>query len=126
MPIEEITCEDYPEKTASDKGPKVEIKFNFDCGDNLKDACDKFGEETVFEIFKPALRLRAQKASKVFSRRGEDVQAKMDEWKPFDALGRTPRTAAEKVADFKDILANMSPEKRAELLAEMAGELSAV
>lgn len=126
MALEEITCEDYPEKTATDKGPKVEIKFNFDCGDNLSDAVSKFGEETVFEIFKPALRLRAQKASKVFSRRGEDVQEKMNEWKPFDALGRTPRTSAEKITDFREVLAGMSPEKRAELLAEMAGELSAV
>lgn len=123
MAMETITCVDYPE---GKDGAKVEISFDYDCGDNLTDAVEKFGDETVFEIFKPALRLRAQKASKVFSRRGEDVQARMNEWNPFDALGRAPRTAAEKVADFKEVLANMTPEKRAELLAEMAGELSAI
>lgn len=121
MALETIKCTDFPE---GKEGPKVAIEFNFDCGGNLEHATDLYGHEAVYKVFVGAMRLRAQKAAKVISRAGGDIQEFMSTWVPSTQMPRAPRIPRDTVGDFMAIFTNSSPERQAELKALMNKDLA--
>ncbi len=119
MPVETIKCVDYPDKTPEAQGKKVDIEFTYELGTDLAENIKLFGEGTVNDIFLPALRLKLQKTSKIFSRKGDDVQISMTAYKPSDTMPRGERAPAVKVTDFMEIWPTLTDERKAELIAEM-------
>jgi hypothetical protein len=121
MALETIKCvDDSKHYDGMPEGEKVEIEFQYEIPDTLEECAALFTPQAILNIFKPALRLRAQKVSKTIRRKGEDVQEFMSSWKPSDSLPRSGGGGKrDLVGDFMKAWANMPDEKRNELLAQM-------
>lgn len=121
MSLETIKCaDDSKHYEGMPEGEKVEIEFNYDIPEDLEGCVQSYGAQSILNIFKPALRLRAQKVSKTIRRKGEDVQAFMSSWKPSDQLPRSSGgRKRDLVGEFMKAWGDMPEERREELLAQM-------
>jgi len=90
---------------------------NYDFGETLDDAVELFGAEVVMNNFKQNAVISAQSRMRALLGQGitgDDLQAKLDEWKP----GVKTSTRKSPVDKLKDLLAGRSPEEIAALIAE--------
>jgi len=96
---------------------EVEESITYDLGSNLDDAVSKFGAEVVFTNFKQSAVIAAQGRMRSLIQkgsRGDDLQTKMNEWKP-GIKTVTRKSPAEKV---KELLAGKSSDEIAAILAQ--------
>lgn len=98
------------------------VAVNYDFGDSLEDAVERFGEEVVYSRFKAAAVVDLQ----ALIRRGikakkdaKQIQADADEWKP--GVKRVSRKSSED--RIKESFSKMSAEDRAALLAQLQADL---
>ena len=124
-------------KTAEFESP---IAVDYDFGDNLEEAVEKFGAEVVYTNFKQSaiislqsnmrgkfrsLESKAQKEGKVVDwtdtewRDNATLEAQVaaDGWKP----GIRTATGKSKEEKARDLLGQLTPEQRAALLAQFFG-----
>jgi len=88
----------------------------YDFGDNLQDAVEKFGEETVFSNFIQSAKISLQAIMRRVIASGGDVQKTVSSWKPGIQLQRKAVPAKTVILnEFK----NMSEEERAAFIAEL-------
>ena len=88
---------------------------SYDFGENVQEACDKFGEDVVFAGFTKSAKITAQSAIRRYLTAGVDeegIQGKMDAWKPGVALERV----TDPVAAIKSKFANMDADQQAEII----------
>ena len=91
------------------------VEFPYDFGDNLQETLQLFGEDVVYNHAYRSLVIAAQAFARSLIRQGlsdKDIIAKMETWKP--GMPREAKTPEQKV---RELLANMSPEQRAEIAA---------
>jgi len=103
-------------KKIGDEERQTSITYDF--GANLEAAIEKFGEDVVMSGFVSKSVITAQAAMRRFMEAGlsdEDVQAKMDSWKPGVAMERTIDPVAALMGKF----GSMSPEEQSDLLAKL-------
>jgi hypothetical protein len=94
-----------------------EVNYNF--GENLEEAIDLFGTEVVYKRFKAAvvvdlqgiMRRHMSAKEPLF---GDDLQAKIDEWKPGVQKARKSKT--EKALS---LLEGMTADEKAEFIASL-------
>ncbi len=68
----------------------------YDFGDNLQEASDKFGEEVVFSNFRQQAVVSLQNVIATALKKGDDVQEHVDKWKL--GMAKPRKSDAEKVA----------------------------
>ena len=89
---------------------------NYDFGTDLDSAVQLFGADVIFNNFKQSAVISAQSRMRALLAQGvegEDLQAKLDEWKP-GIKTTTRKSPADKL---RDLLAGRSPEEIAALIA---------
>lgn len=96
----------------------VEAAILYDFGQNLDGAVEKFGADVVYSNFVRASKVTAQAAMRRLLETGatqEDVQTKMEAWRPGVALERTVDPVAALLAKF----GKMDATAQAQLLADL-------
>lgn len=96
---------------------EVTEEVSYDFGSDLDDAVERFGADVVFTNFKQSATIALQGRMRAHIQqglRGDDLQAKVDEWRP-GIKTVTRKSPSEKV---KDLLAGKSPEEIANILRE--------
>ena len=118
--------EKYSAKTSD--SDSVEVEYDF--GDNLQDAVEKFGEDVVFSRYKASAvidlqsfirgKIRQQMSAEGFSGDldTDAIQEAVSEWTLGVKAQRSAKSAEEKA---RDLLARLPAEVRAQLLAEIEG-----
>ena len=95
------------------------VSVNFDFGDNLQDAVQKFGEEAVFNAFRQQSRVNLQSLIRRHKQNGDDaktIQKAADEWKPGQV--KPKRSKAERL---QEDISNLSEEEKNEILKKLKG-----
>ena len=95
-----------------------ETTILFDFGGSVERAIEMFGADVVYTNFVRASKVTAQAALRALMEKGltdEDIQSKMDAWKPGVALERTVDPVAALLAKF----GKMPAEEQAKLLADL-------
>jgi hypothetical protein len=95
-----------------------ECSIAYDFGSNCDEAVEKFGDEAVFSAFVSKSVITAQSAMRRFMEAGlsdEEIQAKMDTWKPGVAMERTVDPVAALMGKF----GSMTAEEQQELLSKL-------
>lgn len=90
------------------------IDYNF--GENLDEAVGMFGADVVYNGFKADAVVTLQSAIRRYLEKGQDPSVLSNTWKPgvkAPSVAADPKMAA--IAAFK----SMSPEERAELIAQI-------
>lgn len=103
---------------APDEEVKVEVTVDFDVGDNLADAVDKYGEDIVFERWKRQAKRDLGNAIRTSLNSGktpERVAEELSDWRP-DVTRRTTGTSKDVVEQFEDLPEDQQEEKLEELL----------
>lgn len=108
------------EITAQTADGAVQIKFEYEFGETLKDAVELFGEKVVHSYVVRSLTIAAQGAARGMMKSGkskEEILKAMESWKPGEP--RQTKSPEEKIRSLVD---KMSPEDRARLAAELRAE----
>ena len=87
--------------------------IEYDFGENVDEAVEKFGEEIVFAHFKGSAVIALQGRMRSLLKAGKNVVEELKEWKPGI---RTPGKSKVEKAD--ELLAGLSEEEKAALLAK--------
>ena len=112
----------YAVKDATDdQGNQVyaEAAGQYDFGENLDNAVDKFGADVVFSNFVSAAKVKLQsimRAKKLAGTSDADLQTFLDTYKIGMVL---ERTVVNPMEAFKASFQNASPERQKELLREL-------
>jgi len=96
-------------------GRHVEVEYDF--GDNLQDAVEKFGEDVVFSQFKQKCKVALQAVLRNWLAAGvsdEEIQNKVQAWKI--GLGPQKKDPKQKLLEK---FASMSDEEKKAFLAEL-------
>ena len=109
------------------------VTVHYDFGDNLAEAEEKFGEDVVYKQFVASATIDLQSKMRSLmvdatdkdgnitrpAMSQEEIQAEVANWKPGkkEIVRKSPKDK------LKDLLAQMSPEDRAALLAQAAEEV---
>jgi len=96
-------------------GDPVTIEYDF--GDNLKEMCDKFGEDVVYNRAKASFTIDLQAAIRRHIQAGKkpkEIQAALANWKP--GLKQPGKSAAEKI---RDMLKGKTESEKKALLKEI-------
>ena len=104
------------EATEKGSGKKIIVSYNF--GTSLADAVEKFGEDVVLSGFRRTSVITAQGIMRRLAKAGKsdaEIQDAITAWKPGVAMERV----MDPVATLKARIANMTPEERAKILAEL-------
>ncbi len=107
-------------KIKDEEGNLVEEKtacVEYDFGDSIQDAIEKFGEDVVFSNFKQAATISLQSRIRSWvqaGKEGDDLQEEASNWKP----GMRTVSRKSPTEKLKDLLAGKSPEEIAALLQE--------
>lgn len=99
-------------------GDKRQTSIVYDFGDTLDEAVEKFGADVVLSGFVSKSVITAQAAMRRLLESGlsdEEIQEKMNSWRPGVAMERTVDPVAALMGKF----GSMSPEEQAELLAKL-------
>lgn len=117
------------EATLTEKqgGPR-NIEVNYDFGDSLQDAVDKFGEDVVFESFKAhakinlqALLRRAMAPDKEGNVKSDaEIHQMVSEWKP----GVSQVTRKSSLEKAQDQVEKLSPDEVKKLLESLRAKAS--
>jgi len=98
--------------------PKVNVsgaEFEYDFGENLQDAAQKYGEDTVFKLYRQQAVVRAQAVARTHLTAGksiDEVQQVLNGWKPDATMSRAKSPVEKLAAKF----AKLSPEEKQALL----------
>jgi len=98
---------------------KVSCSVDFDVGDNLADAVDKYGEDIVFERWKRQVRRDLGNAVRTSLNSGKtpvQVESELEDWRP-DVTRRTGSSSKDVVEQFEELDENEQEEKLEELMA---------
>ena len=104
------------EATEKGSGKKIIVSYNF--GTSLTEAVEKFGEDVVLSGFRRTSVITAQGIMRRLAKAGKsdaEIQDAITAWKPGVAMERV----MDPVATLKARIANMTPEERAKILAEL-------
>lgn len=105
-------------------GVEKSAQFNFDFGDNVQQAIEKFGADVVFSNFKRSAVITAQAAMRrgLEAKKSEaDIAAAMNNWKPGVALERT----VDAVKSLIDSFATKTKEEQEAILADLMAKMQA-
>lgn len=104
------------DKETNEVVDEVTATCTYDFGADLDSAVELFGADVIFNNFKQSGVISAQSRMRALLTQGvtgEDLQAKLDEWKP-GIKTTTRKSPADKL---KELLAGRSPKEIAELIA---------
>ena len=100
---------------------KTETTIFFNGGDTLAEATERFGEENVYNLYAAQLIVKVQAVIRRMVAEGksqDEIQSELENWTPD-----TKRVSKkDPVAEAEKLLAKMSPEARAQLLAQFKGQ----
>ena len=101
-------------KVTNEDGTTNELEgtIQYDFGNDLKDAVDKFGEEIVFSLYAAQAKIQCQGAMRKTMVDGGDVSQVAKLWIPGTSLEKK----ADPVAAAKLFFANASAEEKAEFI----------
>lgn len=110
--------------TATRTDTDREVSVDYDFGDDLASAVEKFGEETIYNAFKKSavIDLQALIRRNMVAKEGEEaktddeIQSLVNEWKPSDKA-RVTKSATDKVMDIWE---GVSDEEKAAILEKLA------
>jgi hypothetical protein len=116
MSIEEVTAKLGKEEDS----PSITVSYDF--GSSLEDAVEMFGEEVVFSRFRGAAVVDLQALIRRHAggekpKSEEEINTLAGEWKP--GVSRKKKSQKEKALD---LLADMTPEEVAELVAGLSDD----
>lgn len=97
---------------------------NYDFGDGLQDAVNRFGEEVVFTNFRKAARISLQALVRTSLKAGlaeDKIAEKVASWKPGVSTRGPGKSKIEKVTD---LFSSLSPEAKAEFIAKLRAEMA--
>lgn len=103
----------------TDESVKVEAQVTFDVGDDIQDAMEKYGVETVFERWKRQVKRDLGNAIRSALNNGatpEQVEDRLEDWRP----DVTNRGVAGQSQSLEEQFENLSPEEQREKLQELA------
>lgn len=103
---------------ADGKTVRQECTVEYDFGDNLDAAVEKFGEEAVFRGYVAAAKIALQGVmgnNMAKEKSDEEIQNLVDEW-IYGAVTQTRKTMLEKAMDQ---VGKMSPDEKAAFLARL-------
>lgn len=98
------------------KANDAEFEGEYDFGDDLSDAAEKYGEDVVFGLYKSQAVVRAQAGIRTCLEKGIDPAAWLAQWKPGS---KAPSINADPKAAAFAAVSRMSDEEKAELLAKL-------
>jgi len=104
------------DKETGDVVEEVTATCNYEFGETLDETVELFGADVVHNNFKQSAVISAQSRMRALLAQGvsgDDLQSKLDEWKP-GIKTTTRKSPADKL---RDLLAGRSPEEIAELIA---------
>lgn len=96
------------------------VTVEYDFGDNLQDAAEKYGEDVVFQRFRSAATVDLQSLIRRGIKAGKDaatIQQEASEWAP--GVRKTTKKSAEE--RIKEQFSKLSQEEREALMAELTG-----
>lgn len=102
-------------KTKLEDGTVVSGEFEYDFGNDLKDAVSKFGDQIVFGYFRAHAVVQAQAGARRCLESKSDLKAWAAGWKPGVS---TPRIV-DPIAAAKAAYAKMDPAAKAAFLAQL-------
>lgn len=94
------------------------IKANYDFGENLAEAIEKYGEEVVFSNYARQAKVSIQAYIRSQADQGKsdaEIQEALDSYK----LGVVQRSGKSKVAKASELFANMSDEDKKAFIASL-------
>ena len=112
MAVEQVSAK------LSDMEESVTVEYDF--GDNLADAVEKYGEETVFSRWVAAARIDLQAYMRGLIKQKktpEEIAEAVENWQPGVKVARS-KSAAEKL---ETLLSKLSEEERAALFQKYLG-----
>lgn len=106
-------------KIKGQDGQPISLSVNYDFGDSLDDAIEKFGKQVVFELYKAAASLRVQNVARnalVDKKTPEEATKLAEEY----VLGTTlPRGSRDPVRTAETAVSKMSPEEEKEFILKL-------
>lgn len=103
-------------------GADINASVQYDLGDNLQDAVNKFGEEAVFTAFKADATVGLQSNMRSWMGAGlspEQIQEKADAWKPGVRTVGPRKSPKEKI---ETEFAKLSPEEKLAYLEQLKAQ----
>lgn len=101
-----------------DRPQELEGTVLYDFGDNIDEAIEKFGGDTVFSGFVANSKVTLQSGVRRCLENGRDPQAFADVWKPGV---KAPSIAQDPMAAARSAFARMTDEEKAEFLQQLKG-----
>ena len=107
--------QDVKAKVTMEGGEVREGILQYDFGDGLSDAIEKFGDEVVFTNAVAQMKIGLQARMRAYLAEGKDVASLAAMWKPGVQLPKS----VDPVAAVKGAFATMSDEEKAALIAQI-------